>query len=161
MTVDVPFSVSRVQFTNTGSDNFIVWMFAPDGSKELLVNTIGSYKGYRPLLAGKGKYSLEIEGTEWTATIESIPIKQFAYDSNSGIGDYVSPLFEPEDRRSVYEFVHNGDENFVVWLYCAGGTDLLQNDIGPVNNTAMVEFGEGPCLFDVTADGSWSIKREQ
>jgi len=43
-------SAALVHITYTGSSNFIVWNYGTDGEKiDLLINTIGSYDGIRPL----------------------------------------------------------------------------------------------------------------
>jgi len=45
-----------------------------------------------------------------------------------------------------------------VWLHCAGGDDLVANEIGPVSGETVVEFEQGPCLWEVQADGDWNVR---
>jgi hypothetical protein len=60
----------------------------------------------------------------------------------------------------AYVFTHNGQSNFAVWLYCAGGNDLVANEIGPVTGETVVELERGPCVWSVTADGEWAVRRK-
>lgn len=75
----------------------------------------------------------------------------------SGKGDAASGLFMPPSRRA-WNISHTGDSNFIVWVHCAGGSDLIQNTIGQVDGSTIVGFPEGPCMWDVRADGQWSLK---
>jgi hypothetical protein len=153
------FSVGRAVFTHNGGSNFIVTAFGPGGSEDLLVNEIGYYEGSRPLF-GEGDYTLEIDADgAWTALIEPIVFDNSLTAGLEGKGDYVSDVFMPlEEKPTPYTFLHDGSHNFIVYLHCAGGSDLIQNEIGAVDATAMARFSEGPCLWDVIADGAWSIR---
>lgn len=74
----------------------------------------------------------------------------------------MSPLFSPSAQGPrPYRFTHDGQANFIVWLHCAGGDDLGQNEIGPLDVTSVVRFAQGPCLWEVRADGNWSITPAQ
>ncbi len=128
-------------------------------SEELLVNTIGDYEGIRPLF-GEGSYYFDIDADgRWTAKVEAIERQQSAARGISGNGDFVSGLFQPTEEGPVpFTFTHNGEGNFIVYLHCGGGTELVQNEIGSANGSSVVNFTEGPCLWDVQADGRWSIK---
>jgi hypothetical protein len=39
-----------------------------------------------------------------------------------------------------------------------GGTDLIVNEIGAFSGSTIIKFDKGPCLWEVNADGSWSLK---
>jgi len=74
------------------------------------------------------------------------------------VGDQVSGLFLPTKEGAVpFVFTHNGTSNFIVLVTCGGGTDYAQNEIGKVDGSAVVKFSDGPCLWDVQADGEWTI----
>lgn len=154
----LPFPVSRIKFTHQGRRNFVVKIYKADGSGEdLLVNTIGNYAGARPVI-GDTPYFLEIDADgAWTATVEPLGFDDGYAGGAEGSGDGASPLFTPQSGAVPFTFTHNGDRNFAVWLRCAGGDDLLQNEIGAFQGQAVVRFTEGPCFWDVTADGAWSI----
>ncbi len=71
----------------------------------------------------------------------------------------MSGLFQPVQQGAVpYTFTHTGESNFAVYIRCAGGDDLVQNEIGAVENQAVVRFDESPCLWESKADGNWSVK---
>jgi len=54
--------------THSGTDNFIVWIYAQNGDKDLIVNEIGSYSGRRALQIGAtGTYTLDVQADgAWT-----------------------------------------------------------------------------------------------
>jgi hypothetical protein len=154
----MPFSVNRVRFTHDGSSNFAVWAYDDSGERDLLVNTIGPYDGWRPIF-NDGVYFFEITADgNWGMVIEAVPFDPLFNGSYQGIGDAVSPLFLPSGPDVVpFVFTNTGESNFAVWLVCGDGSDLLQNEIGPVTNEAVVRWGEPPCVWEVESDGSWSL----
>jgi len=153
-----PGSVSRVTFTHSGKRNFAVTVYDADGATDLLVNTIGNYQGQN-VLFGKGERYFEIDADgPWTATIEATVRVDAPIVSLKGHGDTVSDAFDPPASGPVpYTFTHTGERNFAIILYCASGQDLVENEIGAVNDQAVVRFGDGPCLWQISADGDWSI----
>jgi hypothetical protein len=153
-----PSAASRLRLTHNGGSNFVVWGYADDDQQELLVNTIGAYSGSRPLF-GATRWFLEIDADgAWTATIEAIAPEPAAATGITGTGDAVSGFFEPSDTGPApVEVLHTGSSNFIVWLHCGGGSELVQNEIGPVSGSTVVDFQEGPCIWDVRSEGSWSI----
>jgi hypothetical protein len=149
----LPASISVATFTHGGSRNFIVTVFQGD-KEDLLINTIGPYKGERPLF-GDEPVTLDIGADgAWTVHIE--PISAAGSPGFSGRGDSVSGVFTPP-KRGAWEITHNGERNFIVQLYCAGGTDLIQNEIGAVQSSKIIGFPDGPCFWEVQADGDWSL----
>ena len=151
--VTPPSVISVVKFTHDGSSNFIVHTFV--GTEEdFLVNTIGQYEGSRPLFGNEPIiFDIDADGS-WTITIEPVSLTDSA--AFTGIADSVSGLFDPP-APGAWEFSHDGDSNFVVWLHCAGGSDLVQNEIGVVVGSGIFAFEDGPCLWEVEADGNWSL----
>jgi len=155
----LPAKLSRATFSYYSDRNFSVWVYFDDGSRDLLVNTIGSYQGAALIRATGGAY-LEVDANgPWTATIEAIGPDPAAAQGVSGHGDYVSGTFAPARLGHVpYAFSHNGSSNFAVWLRCEGGDDLVANEIGSVSGEAVAEFETGPCVWEVQADGDWNIR---
>ncbi len=50
--------------------------------------------------------------------------------------------------------------NFIVFLHCAGGADLAVNEIGTAEGSALAHFTDHLCLWEVQADGAWSLRPE-
>lgn len=149
----LPSAVSIATFTHDGSSNFVVTAFQGT-ERDLLVNEIGFYRGSRPLL-GLTPVVLDIDADgPWTVTIE--PIGLASSPAFGGAGSSVSGLFDPPGA-APWMIEHNGESNFVVWLHCASGSDLVQNEIGPVSGSTVVSFGAGPCFWEVEADGGWAL----
>lgn len=154
-----PVAVSRVVFTHTGKRNFAVKSFLKDGKEDLLVNTIGSYQGARPLFGDQEVFfEIDADGA-WTVAIEPIGQNDAYADGMDGNGDSVSDLFMPAKQGPVpFTFSHDGKRNFAVYLHCAGGDDLLVNEIGAIQGDVVVRMVKGPCLWEVQADGAWGMK---
>jgi hypothetical protein len=151
--VTPPCSVCRVALTHSGSSNFAVTTFR-GSEQDLMVNEIGAYQGNRPIF-GEAPVVFDIDADgAWTIRIEGVGAG--AQTPFSGRGDAISDLFEPPDS-GPWEFAHDGQANFAVLLHCAGGQDLIQNEIGPVSGSSVVGFSDGPCLREVEADGNWSL----
>ncbi len=150
----MPSALSVVRFTHKGASNFAVWIYQ-DGDKDLLVNTIGSYSGTRPIFKDAPAYFDITADGAWT--IDIVPLG-LAGDGApfSGKGDDVSGVFAAPDT-GAWTFTHDGDRNFAVWLHCDEGSDLIQNEIGQVDNSHIVEFNGDLCFWEVEADGSWAL----
>lgn len=154
-TVTPPCQVCRVTFTHDGTSNFIVHTFR-GADEEYLVNAIGPYSGNRPLFGNEPiLFDVDADGN-WTIRIESVGLDGLA--PFSGRGDAVSDLFFFLPGSSAWEFSHDGQSNFIVWVHCSGGSDSVQNEIGPVDGSRAVAFDQPPCVWEVRADGNWSLK---
>lgn len=155
-----PTTVNRIVFSHTGRSNFIVSLYDKDGKMTGLVNAIGDYRGSRPLIGDDGPYYLEIKADgRWTAIIEPLFQDDELAQGLEGKGAHTSNLFAPAREGPIpYRFTHDGEANFIVHLVCAGGSDQVQNEIGVVAGEAVAKFARGPCLWDIQADGAWSIK---
>lgn len=153
-----PAGVYRVTFTHNGQRNFIVQAYAGDDT-DYLVNTIGAYEGSRPMAGGNEVYFEVNADGAWTIRVEPIAFDEGVAQGAEGTGDQVTGLFTPAKEGAVpYTFTHTGERNFIVQLHCVGGRDGAQNEIGAVDNEAVVRFREGPCFWEVQADGDWSIR---
>lgn len=149
-----PAAISIVRFTHRGKRNFIVHAYR-DGDSDLMVNVIGAYEGERPLWnSDPVMFDVDADGA-WTISMRPIDMMDSSWFRGSG--DAVSGLFEPPDP-GPWEIFHTGKSNFIVHLHCAGGSDLIQNEIGPVDGSTIMPFTKGPCLWEVQADGQWGMK---
>lgn len=153
-----------VDLEHDGSSNFSVWAYAESGDEELLVNEIGSYAGRR-WLVGDEMYLFDIDADgSWSITLRPMESELDASSSLSGSGDYVSGTFIPEQSGPApWTFVHEGSSNFAVWLQCDTGSDLVQNEIGPVDASTVVNVPDDAavCFWDVTAhEGTWNFAIE-
>jgi len=151
--MSLPSPFSKVTFTHSGSSNFIVTVYYGN-DEDLLVNEIGNYKGTTLIMTDQTvTFDIDADGS-WTGKIEGVGKSSSA--SFSGTGDGVSGFFNPPSQ-GAWEITHNGDSNFVTWLHCVGGSDLIVNEIGVFSGSAIIQFEEGPCLWEVNADGIWSL----
>ena len=157
---EIPQGVYRLNLSHVGERNFIVRSFAPDGGEEGVTNVIGAYEGQELLVSEGGAWTFEVNADgRWTILVEPIGFDDSSATGIEGSGDVITNLFTPTTEGPVpYNFTHDGQRNFIVRLICAGGTDGAQNEIGSIEASAMARFSEGPCLWDVNADGNWSIK---
>lgn len=125
----------------------------------MLVNTIGRYSGSH-LISGDKETLFEVSADGgWVIHIAPLDWAPELAGGAEGEGDTVTDLFDPPASGATpYKFTHTGERNFIVRLLCAGGSDYVQNEIGAVDGAAVVRFTDGPCLWDVQADGAWTIK---
>lgn len=156
--VQLPSPISVATLMHEGSSNFAVWLYQDGQRLDLLVNEIGRFQGRRPLIRSVDPdrpvvFDIEADGP-WTIRLDPLGFTSSA--ALSGRGADVSGLFDPP-QSGPWEFLHDGQSNFGVWLHCLGGSDLIQNEIGPVSGSRIVEFADGPCFWEVEADGSWSL----
>ena len=153
-----PGAVNRITFDHKGQSNFIVHVFNEDGNEDSLVNVIGSYHGEVLLFEGGPVYFEVNADGPWSAVVDLVLRSDTPVTQLSGHGDTVSDAFTPDTSGAVpYVLTHSGERNFIVHLYCAGGIDSVENEIGKVNDQVVVRFSDGPCLWGVHADGDWSL----
>ncbi|MGB2728516.1 MAG: PGF-CTERM sorting domain-containing protein [Halobacteriota archaeon] len=90
----------------------------------------------------------------------------------SGRGDDLTRAFELNEGIAIFGFEHDGDSNFIVWLYNAETgeqEELLANEIGEYSGKTMVAVKDDEILavdtgkhqLNVEADGNWKITLEQ
>ncbi len=160
----LPSRVSALTFGHDSASNLIVHAIGSAGEEEYLVNKIGDYQGSRPLFSEEDtEWILEVDADGfWTINVMSAQLAPAPITALQGSGAIGSDLFEPEaEEQVVYEFTHDGESNFIVHLICAGGEEFVQNEIGKVDGAAVVNFTAGPCMWDVDADGDWTIKQRE
>ena len=144
---------SVLTFTHNGARNFVVQVFRGN-ARDLLVNKIGVYQGQRPVM-GAEPFTLNIEADgAWTVSIT--PVGGNGAPAFSGRGDAVSAQFTPPGT-GPWEFKNTGARNFVVYLHCRNGRQLVQNRIGAFEGSAVTQFGTAPCYWEVESDGQWSL----
>jgi len=144
-------------FTHDGSSNFTVWSLDANVNQlDLLVNTIGAYKGTVLFDKQSGQHTESLQITadgNWTVTLHSIrALRSFDATGATGHGDDVLIY---RGNAGAATITHDGSSNFVVWTY-GDQTNLVVNEIGAYGGS--VRWTKGPELVTVTADGNWSIK---
>ena len=120
------------------------------------MNEIGAYVGKSYLLQGEYLFDIRADGA-WSLDILPLDSDQSVAQSGfSGSSDDVSGFFTPPST-GAWSLSHSGDSNFIVYLHCAGGSDLLANEIGALSGSSIIRFPEGPCFFEVKANGAFSV----
>jgi hypothetical protein len=140
-----------------------VTAFAPNGREEELLSENGAYSGIRPMRGGPGQWYLGIKaGGSWSVRIEAAPVDESVAQVVTGVGSYVSGLFTPPASGPVpYAIEHRGGGQLTLRVYCVGGSDTVEKTNRVIHGDTIVTFGKGPCMWDVTTYGRWSIKRKQ
>ena len=152
--IEVGDGLYRVHFENSGSRNFVVWVYDSTGDRDLAVNEIGKYSGDY-LLLGSAPFVFEIESSgKWSYQIERI-----GTTDNTGFegkGCYVTDMFP--GKSGTYHITHDGKSNFVIWLYTTDGRDLIVNEIGSYDGRKLLSIPSGSnALLVIEADGNWSV----
>jgi hypothetical protein len=149
-----------VTATHAGSSNFSISVLDASNAStgQLLVNTIGAYKGtteYGFNSLGDG-VTLQITADgPWSLTIA--PISTAPTLAASGAGDGV---FLYDGSAGKLTATHGGSSNFTVSEETgdAFSFGLLINEIGAYSGT--VPLSAGPSVIVVGADGKWTIKTD-
>jgi hypothetical protein len=148
---------------HNGGANFIVQLQDPNGNDiELLVNTIGSYKGKTfAQIPVDGEYFLNINADgAWNFNIYQSPPAdvQEAPITLQGNGDDVV-FFNAKSDTYKFTFTHQGEGNFIVLL---NGEGLMVNEIGSYSGSTRQNLGtDGYYGLVIKADGAWSAKVEK
>ncbi|NAT11144.1 hypothetical protein C4E22_06345 [ANME-1 cluster archaeon AG-394-G06] len=82
----------------------------------------------------------------------------------SGRGQEATSKFSLEKGLSIFKMTHDGDRNFIAWLFDDEGDriDLVVNEIGEFDGSKVVGIKkQGDYLLDINADGRWMITIEQ
>ncbi len=151
-----------VDFTHTGSGTFDVTVH--DGAEsEIILVSAGDYTG-RHWLPGGTSYLFDIDASEaepWNILLRPIGPQPAAANSLSGTGDLVSGYFTPAVAGAVsWNFIHDGDDEYSVQLYCDNGYQIPVLEFGPVSLSSVVTFPTGAraCFWDINGyGGTWSL----
>jgi hypothetical protein len=159
----IPSAAALAQASYTGSNNFTITSVAADGSpNDLLVNTIGTYKGTVLFDAGIDQHSVafKVEATgSWTIVIKSVADARDWNGSGTvkGSGDDVVQISPASSGLVTLDLSFKGKDDFALTSFSIDGGDLLANEIG--NFTGQVLLPDGSFLLSVRADGgTWSAK---
>jgi hypothetical protein len=145
--------IDVVTLTHDGQSTFIVNSVQNDQSEQL-TSAIGAYNGQRPLVVeGPVSFQVTADGA-WTIRITQM--SSGGKPPFSGSGDAVSPYFSPPDA-GTWNISHDGQSNFFVYAHCLSGSIVVEDRTGPFQDSPRVEFGRGPCFWEVRADGAWSM----
>jgi hypothetical protein len=150
---------AAASFSYGGRGNFAVWEVDAGGDEtDLLVNTIGKYKGAVLINTEGTLRALKVEADgSWKLTVRSLHDVK-AWDPSTkytGKGDTVLRVDPPTGEFEVATFRHKGKSNFAVIAYSPEGTELLVNEIGKYSGETILP--DGTLLLEVTADGTWTV----
>ncbi|SDI83786.1 hypothetical protein [Natribacillus halophilus] len=147
---------------HSGERNFIVELNNESGGQELIVNTIGIYEGESlAVIPQEGEYHLDVDADgSWEAEVsQELPDTEDIYsedDHIEGSGDSVV-FVDMQSGNKRIDLTHTGERNFIVTL---NGQDLLVNDIGPYEGAQSQSFDSGEHIFQIEADGDWTLEIE-
>jgi hypothetical protein len=146
--------IDVVTLSHDGHSTFIVTA-VQGGQSENLTSAIGPYSGQRPLVVeGPVAFQVTADGN-WTLQLQPLP--SGATPPFSGKGDAVSAYFTPP-TPTTWSVSHDGQTQFVVYAHCVGGSILVEDAAGAVQESKPVTFARGPCFWEVRADGTWSLQ---
>jgi hypothetical protein len=149
-----------LDITYTGAHNFAVENYSSNGDQiDLLVNTIGSYHGRRPVDFQSDEYTTRLAITasgQWE--IRVLPLNQITRlnipGTYNGVGDDVIEISGgTPDLLSVN--ASNASHNFAV-LGHGNYSDLLINEIAPYSGTVILS--SDTIILEIIATGSWSFQ---
>lgn len=148
-----------IELTHSGSGNFSVVSHTSSGDYlDLLVNEIGAYSGTSLIQISDDVGLLEITADgSWSVLITDLLTGSTGIrcGAASQRGDMVVIVEDFVDTGGAADLTHNGESNFSIWTYGDQGTDLIVNEIGTYSGTVLI--GSGMYLWEIDADGSWSI----
>lgn len=148
-----------VAITHAGASNFVVeTLDASLKTTGLLVNTIGNYSG-TVLMDKPGFQDLDTKTLKITAdgawTVKIMDLKTIAsFDGSKPITGAGDDVFNYTGDPTSATFTHSGSRNIAVTGYGGDFPDLLVNEIGAYNGKLVWR----PGLYEITADGAWSVK---
>lgn len=149
---------------HSGSSNFQVWAINSAGTKELLVNDIGTYDGKVALYLPSDTWRLEVtaDGTWRTEVTQprfnEQDIEALPAEADGEHAAWFGPFEFDGSTKVTFEIT--GDSHAAVWLTNHNGekVDLLHNEIGPYEGTALVtDSGVGLIIVD-TDSAKWRIE---
>ncbi|NQV13385.1 MAG: hypothetical protein HQ530_03720 [Parcubacteria group bacterium] len=159
--------LSVIKMTHTGQSNFSVTLLDSDGNYiDLLANDIGNYSGSRAVqipksgeyvfdVSADGKWDMEIKQPRNMEDVENI-------NNFTGSSPMATDLFKANKGLNKISLTHSGTSNFSVTLLDKKGNyiELIVNEIGSFDGSKAVTLKDEIYIFDVQADGEWSINIE-
>ncbi len=148
--------------TNGGSSNFQVYALNDALEQEdLLVNEIGPITSRNLVEASSPFTYLEISAEgDWR--LEFVQLETAISTGFIQTWDGAAPLAGAGNDVVLYsgglgilQYSNTGDSNFQIYGYSDSGSDLLVNEIGPIEGTGRITAG--PLLLDIGADGDWTL----
>ena len=144
-----------VTLTHEGDSNFVVWALDSTLKEtQLLVNTIGNYRGTTLLDPDTAdvtaRLKIEADGN-WTLKVQDVTKARRVTEKIVGTGDDVVIYSGPAGVIAARAL---SEDNFVVWSY-SDSSDLLFNEIGPYRGENTISGG--PLVLSIQAVGSWSM----
>lgn len=157
------------QIEGNGKSNFIIDLIDGASGKSVanLVNEIGKFDG--TLATGirkEGEYLLKIQGDgAWDVAVGQPKPAEITKPGNiQGQGYDVSEFVGLNEGLAVFEFDYQGEGPFSVWMLDANGKPVehLLNVRGKYHGSKPTNIEEqGTYLFNVEAEGNWTVKIEQ
>ena len=157
-------SAAIANISHTGVSNFAVSSIGESGEQlDLLVNVIGNYAGTVLFDEASGSHTVAFDiQADGAWTIEIRPVTDaFQWDGAAalaGSGDDVAILSPASAGLKTVTLTHQGDGNFAILAY-GPSTDLIVNEIGPYSGEVLL--ADGTFLFEITANGPWTISPPQ
>jgi hypothetical protein len=152
------------KLTHNGSSNFIVQLLGSNGQNiDNLVNEIGLFNGSKAEgIQNAGTYVLDIQADgKWTVTIQQPRPTTAPYiTSFHGKGQTATELFNMNSGLKTIQMTHDGTSNFIIDILDSNGNDVdnIVNEIGSFNGSKAEGIqNDGIYLFDIQADGNWTI----
>lgn len=144
--------------TNSGTSNFIVYSLDAGLTElDLIVNTIGPSLGRYPMnFQGDAASFLRVEAEgNWRFEIQELsPTAAPVWDGTAPYTGAGSDVILYNGDAGILDYTNTGDSNFIVTAY-GDSSDLLVNEIGPVDGTTTITAG--PMAIVIAAEGDWSF----
>ena len=144
-------------------DNNTIYAYDSDGNEgDLLVNTIGSYKGTNliNLYEDDNVKALKIEGSgSWKITLKPVS-EATAWDGKgtfSSKSDDVINVVDVFDGLDSIRFKSTNAEGNVTVYGLGDDEDLIVNEIGNFSGKYLVP--SGVTLLKISSDGRWTMKK--
>jgi len=174
-TVSEPFyladGVVGFVYEHDGESNFIAEAVDPNTGDTLsvVVNEIGAVAGARAVPAAVGAYQLAVQADgQWEiVVVEPLPPKETVRTPPASIERAGNAVVGPValDGGETVTASHDGEGNFIVTTIAESatsgrGTELVFNEIGPVDSAQTILSMDAWTWIDVVADGDWSLTLE-
>lgn len=157
-----PVGAAIMDIEYTGGGNFILENFDSAGNQiDLLVNTIGAYRGRIELdfMSGEETSMLQIQASgPWSITIQPLSLDILnsvnVPGTYQGSGDDVI-FIGGNARTGTFEASREG--NFIVWTI-GNARELAVNEIAPYSGKVIIP--NGTLLLVIKSEGPWTASLE-